>query len=281
MSPVHDQSYRRYQGARTPTGRAWTVILRTGLRSLLGRKVFVALLILAWIPFIARTIQIYFVASYPQAQQIVAVNMRMFQSFIEFQGLFAFFITIYAGAGLIATDRRAKALQVYLSKPLLRMEYVGGKLGILATYLIAVTLVPGLLLILMQIALSGSLDFVRSNPAVIPAVVLGSLIRVIVPSFTMLALSALSTSSRYVAIMYAGVIFFSEALYGVLRLVTGSTRVAWISITGNFDVVTDAIFQGTPRYETPVLVSVLVLVGLVVVSLSILDRHVRGVEVVS
>ena len=151
----------------------------------------------------------------------------------------------------------------------------------LATYLVAVTLVPSLLLILMQIVLSGSLDFVRSNPAVLPAVVLGSLIRVIVPSFTMLALSALSTSSRYVAIMYAGVIFFSEALYGVLRLVTGSTRVAWISITGNFDVVTDAIFQRAPRYETPVFVSVLVLVGLVVVSLSILDRHVRGVEVVS
>jgi ABC-type transport system involved in multi-copper enzyme maturation permease subunit len=281
MSPVHDQSYRRYQGSRAPAGRAWIVILKTGLRALLSRKVFVALLILAWFPFIARTIQIYFVASYPQAQQILAVNMRMFQTFIEIQGLFAFFITIYAGAGLIASDRRAKALQVYLSKPLLRMEYVGGKLGILATYLIAVTLIPGLLLILMQIVLSGSFDFVRSNPAVVPAVVLGSLIRVIVPSFTMLALSALSTSSRYVAIMYAGVIFFSEALYGVLRLVTGSTRVAWISITGNFDVVTDAIFQRAPRYETPVFVSVLVLVGLVVVSLSILDRHVRGVEVVS
>src|SRR5687768_13467393 len=140
MSPVHDQSYRRYQGARAPAGRAWTVILRTGLRSLLSRKVFVALLILAWVPFIVQTVRIYVVASYPQAQQILAVNMRMFQTFIEIQGLFAFFITIYAGAGLIASDRRAKALQVYLSKPLLRMEYVGGKLGILATYLVAVTL---------------------------------------------------------------------------------------------------------------------------------------------
>src|SRR5687767_9025622 len=115
MSPVHDQSYRRYRGVRVPAGRAWTVILRTGLRSLLSRKVFVALLILAWIPFIAATIRIYFVASYPQAQQILAINMGMFQSFIEFQGLFAFFVTIYAGAGLIASDRRAKALQVYLS----------------------------------------------------------------------------------------------------------------------------------------------------------------------
>jgi ABC-2 type transport system permease protein len=281
MSPVHDQSYRRYRGSRTAAGRAWTVILTTGLRTLLGRKVFIALLVIAWIPFVVRSVQVYVVASYPQAQQLLAVNMRMFQSFIEFQGLFAFFITIYAGSGLIASDRRARALQVYLSKPLRRMEYVGGKLGILATYLAGVTLLPGLLLIVMQIVLSGSFDFFTSNPALVPAVVLGSLVRVIVASFTMLALSALSTSSRYVAIMYAGIVFFSEALYGVLRLVTGSTRVAWVSITGNFDVVTDAIFQQTPRYDTPVLVSVLVLAGLVVVSLSILDRHVRGVEVVS
>jgi ABC-2 type transport system permease protein len=281
MSPVHDQSYRRYQGSRAPVGKAWLVILRSGLRALLGRKVFIGLLILAWVPFVVRSVQVYIVASYPQAQQFLAINMRLFQSFIEFQGLFAFFITLYAGSGLIASDRRARALQVYLSKPLMRMEYIGGKLGILMVYLLGVTLLPSLLLVVMQIVLSGSLDFFTSNPTLLPAVVLGSLVRVIVPAFAMLALSAISTSSRYVAVMYAGIIFFSEALYGVLTLITGSTRVAWVSITRNFDVVTDAIFQQTPRYDTPVIVSVLVLAALVAVSVSVLDRQVRGVEVVS
>jgi hypothetical protein len=255
--------------------------MQHGLRALLGRRVFVALLVIAWIPFVARSLQIYAVTTYPATAQVLALNMRLFQDFVALQGFFAFFVTVYAGAGLIATDRRARALQIYLSKPLVRMEYVAGKFGILAIYLASVTLLPSLLLILMQVALSGSLEFVRANPALVPAVVLASLIRVIVPAVTMLALSALSTSSRYVAVMYAGVIFFSEALYGVLRVVTGSTRVAWISITGNFDVVTDAIFQQTPRYDAPVAVSALVLIGLVVVSLSVLDRRVRGVEVVS
>jgi hypothetical protein len=41
------------------------------------------------------------------------------------------------------------------------------------------------------------------------------------------------------------------------------------------------IFRVPPRYETPVLVSFIVLLGLVVVSLSILERRVRGVEVVA
>jgi ABC-type transport system involved in multi-copper enzyme maturation permease subunit len=281
MSPVHDQTYRRYAGARQPAGRAWLVIMRQGIRTMLARKVFVALLVLSWLPFLVRTVQIYVVASYPQAQQILPIEARTFQSFVEFLGLFAFFVTVYVGAGLIAGDRRANALQLYLSKPLLRTEYMAGKLGVLFVFLLLVTLVPAVLLLVMQVVFSGSLRFLHDNTFVVPAVVLASLLRVIVASVTMLALSSMSRSSRYVAVLYAGVIFFSEALYGVLVFVTGSTRVAWISVTGNLDVVTDAIFKQPPRYETPVAVSLLVLAGLIVLSISVLERQVRGVEVVA
>jgi ABC-type transport system involved in multi-copper enzyme maturation permease subunit len=281
MSPVHDQSYRRYQGTREPHGRGWLVIAGAGLRAVLAKRVFLGLLLLAWLPFVVRTVQIYAVTMYPQTSEVLPVNVRMFQSFVEGQGLFAFFVTIYAGAGLIANDRRANALQVYLSKPILRIEYIAGKLAILATFLIAVTLAPAVLLVGMQLILSGNIDLLREHPSIIPAVVLASLVRVIVPSATMLALSAISRSARYVAVMYTGVIFFAEAMYGVLSFVTGSTRVAWISITGNFDVVTDAIFRQAPRYDTPVAVSFIVLIGLVAVSISVLERSVRGVEIVS
>ncbi len=281
MSPVHDQSYRRYQGKREPHGRGWLVIAGAGMRTVLAKKVFLGLLLLAWLPFLVRTVQIYAVTMYPQAGEVLPVNARMFQTFVEGQGLFAFFVTIYVGAGLIANDRRANALQVYLSKPILRIEYIAGKLAILATFLLAVTLLPAVLLVIMQVVLSGSLNLLREHPTLIPAVILASLVRVIVASVTMLALSSISRSARYVAVMYAGVIFFAEAMYGVLAFVTGSTRVAWVSITGNFDVVTDAIFREAPRYDTPAAVSFIVLIGLVAVSVSVLERSVRGVEIVS
>ena len=281
MSPLHDPSYRRYQGGRLPVGRAWGVILRHGLRTLLTRKVFLGLLLLAWVPFLVRSVQIYAVVTYPQAGQVLPVSPQMFRNFVDFQGLFAFFVTVYVGAGLIATDRRANALQVYLSKPMLRVEYIAGKLGILMVYLAAVTVVPALFLLVMQVVLTGNLDLHRANPGLVPAVVLASLLRVIVPAMAMLALSSLSNSSRYVAVMYAGLLFVSEALYGVMVFVTGSTRVAWVSFSRNMDVVTDAVFRVEPRYDTPVLVSLLVLLGLVVVAASVLERRVRGVEVVS
>jgi ABC-type transport system involved in multi-copper enzyme maturation permease subunit len=281
VSPVHDQSYRHYGGARQPLGHAWLVIVRHGLRALVRRRALVALVVLAWVPFLVRTVQIYVVAAYPQAQAVLPVTPRTFQRFVELQSVFAFFVTIYAGSGLIANDRRANALQVYLSKPLLRAEYIIGKLAILLVVLLATTIVPALLLVAVQALVSGSVDFLRQHSFIVPAVTLASLMRVLVAALTMLALSSMSKSARYVAVMYTGAIFFTQAMYAVLTAVTGSTRVAWISITANLDVVSDAVFRQPPRYDTPVLVSVLVLAGLVVLSISVLDRQVRGVEVVS
>lgn len=279
--PIHDQTYRRYEGTRQELGRGWLVILRHGLRTMIARRAFVALLVVAWVPFLVRAVQMYFVTNFPQAASVVPVDARMFHSFVDQQAVFVFFVTIYAGAGLIANDRRANALQIYLSKPLMRIEYIGGKLAVLVVYLLGVTLLPGLLLLLLQILFSGSFEFIRQNLFLIPAITLGSLVRVLISSCTMLALSALSKSSRFVAILYAGAIFFTDAVFGVLRIIIGSSRVAWVSITANINQVTDAIFRDQPRHDTPVLVSVLVLAGLIAISISVLERRVRGVEVVS
>ena len=281
MSPIHDQSYRHYAGARRPLGRAWTVIAMAGMRSALRRRWLVAVLLFAWIVFIVRTVHIYVVTMYPAMNSALPVDARTFQQFVEWQSFFGFFVTIFVGSGLIANDRRANALQIYLSKPLLRMEYIGGKLAVLAGFLLFVTLVPGLLLIVMQVLFAGNLDFLRANPYVIPAVILSCLMQVTVSSFTMLALSSLSKSTRYVAILYTGVIFFTNVMYGVLLVVTGSSRVAWISVGANLENVSDALFRQPHRYDAPVLVSLMVLLGLLAVSISVLERRVRGVEIVS
>ncbi len=281
MSPIHDQSYRRYRGTRLPVGRGWSVITSEGIRQMLAKRPFLALLIVAWIPFIVRCVQVYIGANYPQAGALVAVDPKMFRDFLDQQGVFVFFMAIYVGAGLIANDRRANALQIYLSKPLLRMEYIGGKLLVLVSFLLLVTLVPAVLLLLVQVAFSGSTEFMRANLFLVPAIVLSSLISVGVASFTMLALSSLSKSSRFVALLYTGVIFFTGAMFNALRVITGSTRVAWVSITANLEQVVDAIFRQPARYDTPIVISVMVLLALVVVSISVLERRVRGVEVVS
>lgn len=278
--PIHDQSYRRYAGKRDRPGKAWTVIAAAGIRNMIGRKMFLGLLLFAWLPFVVRAVQIYIASNFPQAA-LLAPTAETFREFMDQQGPFVFFVTIYAGAGLIANDRRANALQIYLSKPLMRAEYIAGKLAILAVFLALVTFVPGILLLLLQIAFAGSFEFARRNIFLFPAITLAGLVQVLLASFTMLALSSLSKSARYVAILYAGLLFFTKAMFGALALITGGTRVAWVSFSDNLIQVVDVIFRLKPRYEVPWIVSLLVIIALIVVSASVLERRVRGVEVVT
>jgi ABC-type transport system involved in multi-copper enzyme maturation permease subunit len=278
--PIHDQSYRHYSGSKTPPGRSWTVIAWAGIKNMVRKRTFLGLLIFAWFPFIVRAVQLYISANFAQAA-LFAPTAETFRQFLEQQDFFVFVITVYVGAGLIANDRRANALQIYLSKPLMRSEYIAGKLAVLFVFLTMVTLVPALLLLLLQVMFAGSFAFVQKNLFLFPAITVASILQVLLASFTMLALSSLSNSARYVGILYVGITFFTSAIYGALYAITGSSRVSWISITANLSQIVDVIFRLKPRYLTPWPVSLLVIIGLIVVSTSILERRVRGVEVVT
>lgn len=278
--PIHDQGYRRYTGPRLPRGSAWAIIAANGLRTFVSRRGFQALLLLAWLPFFARAIQIYAAASLPQAA-FLRMTPQTFRQFLSQQDVFVFFITVYVGSGLIANDRRANALQIYLSKPLTRAEYVFGKLAVLMTFLLSVTFVPAILLLFVQAAFAGNLTFLRSNLHLFPAITLYTVIEAVMGGTSMLALSSLSRSSRYVGILYAGLIFFSEALFGVLQAATGQAWWSFISIANDLNQVGDLIFQVRVRSPAPWPLAVLMVVALIVASVVVLDRRVRGVEVVA
>ena len=278
--PIHDQSYRRYGGRRAMPGQAWTVIARAGIMTMIRKRAFLGLLIFAWMPFVVRAVQIYVTANYPQVAMF-APTAETFRQFLEQQDFFVFIVTIYVGAGLIANDRRANALQIYLSKPLLRSEYIAGKAAVLFSFLLFVTLVPALLLLLMQVMFAGSFEFLKKNLFLFPAITVATLLQALVSTFTMLALSSLSKSSRYVGILYAGIIFFTAAIYTSMLAITGSTKLAWLSLGANLAQVVDVIFRIKPRYAVPWSVSLIVVLGLVALAISILERRVRGVEVVT
>ena len=277
--PIHDQGYRRYAGLREAHGRTWLVIARAGVMERLRERKFLGLLLVAWLPFIVRTVQLYVAANYAQASFLNATP-SMFRDYLAQQGVFVFFITLYVGSGLIANDRRANALQIYLSKPLSRVDYVVGKLATLLIFLTAVTWVPGILLLVMQILFAGNLAFLKANLFLFPAITVFAAVTVLTSSFTMLALSSLSKSRRFVAVMYAGLIFFTAAMYQALRGITGTGAWVFISPGDVLDVIGDRIFRSTePENLLPIaLVTVVVLLA---GSVFVLERRVRGVEVVT
>jgi ABC-2 type transport system permease protein len=278
--PIHDQGYRRFAGRRDARGNAWLVIASAAVRTLLANRKFAALLLVAWAPFVYQVGKVYLSTNFPQVA-LLAVTAETFRSFLEYQGIFVFFVTVYAGAGLIANDRRANALQIYLSKPLTRVEYVAGKAATLVVLLLVVTWVPAMLLLLVQILLAGSVQFVRQNLFLFPAITVFALVQVLLATFTMLALSSLSKSSRFVGVMFAGIILFTDAIQGMFWALTRASGASLISPTASLNQVGDIIFRKAPRYDTPWALSLLVIVVLIAVSAWVLERRVRGVEVVA
>jgi ABC-type transport system involved in multi-copper enzyme maturation permease subunit len=240
---------------------------------------FVILLLVAWVPFVGRGVQIY-LASAVQQVSMLAATAQTFRDFLDQQGIFVFLVTIALG-GAIADDRRANALQLYLSKPLMRTEYIVGRLVPAMICLLGVTFVPAMLLLLLQIAFSGSTAFVLQNLFLLPAITLVSLVQALLSACTILALSSLSKSRRFVSVMYAGIIFFTAAMYQVLRGITGSRAWAAISPGDMLDVVADAVFRVRANPPVPVPIAVLVIVVLIAGSIWVLERRVRAVEIVA
>ena len=278
--PIHDQGYRHYSGQRAPHGGAWWVIARTHMLSSVRYRWFIVVLVVAWVPFVVRAVQIYFASTNAQVAQLLATTPDTFREFLSQQRLFVFLVIIMQ-SGLIADDRRTNALQLYLSKPLTRIEYILGKLIPPLAFVLGVTLLPAVVLLILQVVFAGSLTFLSANLFLMPAIVLFSLVQALLSAFAIVALSSLSKSRRFVAVMYAGIVFFTAAVYQVLRLITNSRRWAVISPGEMLDVIANAIFRTRGEPAVPVFIAVLAIAVIIGLSMLILERRIRAVEVVA
>jgi len=87
--------------------------------------------------------------------KFLEIDGRFFEVFMNAQAVFATILAAIAGPGLIAPDLTNNALPLYFSRPLTRGDYILSRLIVLLGMLSLVTLVPGLLLFVMQVGLAG------------------------------------------------------------------------------------------------------------------------------
>jgi ABC-2 type transport system permease protein len=213
------------------------------------------------------------------AAAFLATSAQLFRSFLDQQGLFVFLL-IVAASGAVADDRRANALQVYLSKPLTRIEYIAGKLFAPMAFVLGVTLLPAVLLLIVHVAFSGSLTFVVQNLYLLPAILLYSIVLALLGTFTMVALSSLSKSRRFTALTFTGLFFFTSAMYIALQRITGSRLWALLSPRDMLTVIGDAAFRIPGERALPLWAALLGVTTIIGLSVLVLERRIRGVEVV-
>jgi ABC-2 type transport system permease protein len=190
-------------------------------------------------------------------------------------------ITIFGGAGLIANDLRTGAILVYLSRPLTRRDYVLGKAGVLMLLNLSVTLVPGLLLYLIALALAPD-QFLKWDLAWIgPAIVLQAAVMSLVMSLVGLAVSSLSRSARVAGIGFFAVVAGLEVARGILYAMYRRPETALISFRASLQALATALFGLSERsVSLPWFYPAGLLAVVALGCLLVLRSRVRAVEIV-
>lgn len=276
--PIHDQSYRHWEGTFKSHAFRWWVITREGLRIILRRKMFL-LFILAppAIVFLVHGIIIYVVNIY---EDIFKMNIdgSFFFGFFMRQTFWIVLICVFGGSGLIANDLKNNALQLYLSKPLTRRDYLVGKLATVMILMGFVTVAPGIVLFLENALVSEGTTFLTEKYWMFGSIILYSLFLTLPTGLLILALSSMTKSSRYAAISFAAILtgtpLFSELLRGVLKLKPAIFASYW----SNLYILGRQLFgmSSPDRWYW----ATLILVGIMGICIWIMHRKVKGVEIV-
>lgn len=282
--PVYEQTYRRYE-ARQPlrTVRFWP-ITREALRLLLSRWAFLALIVLAWVPFLGFAIYVWARTQFGQIADGMASALpsggAIFSTYFSFQVRLALLLTTFGGAGLVANDLRTGAILVYLSRPLTRRDYVIGKLCVLLALNLSVTLLPGLLLYGIACALAPA-QFVTIELAWLgPAIALHAVVLSLSLSLPMLAVSALSKSGRVAGLAFFGLLVGLEIVQGIVGVIARWPPAILMSVQACINAVGDALLGSRPQDALHWIWPALALGGLWAASLLVLRARVRAVEIV-
>ncbi|MEZ6194866.1 MAG: ABC transporter permease subunit [Planctomycetota bacterium] len=200
---------------------------------------------------------------------------------VQLQSLFVLPITSVVGSGLIAKDVRSNALEVYLTKPMTRADYVVGKLAVIACFVFLATFAP--VTAVWGIAASLLEGFAGATWDFVPRVLLACGLVSLVNGCVILGLSSLARSGRYATVIWFALCFFSFGTAQTLVAVTGNPVFSLVSYRDGFAQLVSRLMEvdGLPEIliarDVPFVATVLVLAGYVLLSLAIMRRTIEAV----
>jgi ABC-2 type transport system permease protein len=216
---VYERTYKQFSGKLTPEWSRFLIIPRYAYRDVFKSKLFTAFFAICFIPLLVEAILIYLHHNV-SALAILKVNVRelipidasFFQTFVNIQGGFAFFVALLVGPPQVSRDLRNNALPLYLCRPFSRAEYVLGKMSVLLILLSAMTWIPQLLLFLFQAYLEGA-GWLGANLWIASAIVIGSVVWILLLA---LLSQVVSSSVKWRVIASAALlgIFFIPSVFG-------------------------------------------------------------------
>ena len=302
---VYEHTYKQYSGEVTPRWSRFLILPRHSYRSIFQSKLFIAYFVFCLIWPLICSVLIYLhhnaeaLAVLELAvRKLVPIDAEFFQSFVVYQGMAAFGLTLLIGPPLVARDMTNNALPLYLCRPFSRAEYVIGKMSVLLILLSLITWVPGLLLFFFQSYLEGWGWFAQ-NLRIAGAIFVGGWIWILMLALMSLAISSWVKWRMAASAALIGVFFIPSAFAEIintifltrwgniisLRALIGAV---WGGLFGTFVRQTGRIRSFNPRrhlfvdlFEPPLWSAWVMLFAFCAFCLWLLYRKVRAYEVVS
>jgi ABC-2 type transport system permease protein len=262
--PIFDQGYQHWKGTLSGRGWRWLAITKQGLRGQLGGWRVRILLLLAWVPALALVCVVSLWGLFEQGSEGVLALLKpvipptiaadphlyrqaiwtiSYSMFFKFEVFFIMLLVVMVGPNLISRDLRFNALPLYFSRPLTRLDYFLGKLGVVAILVAAVAVVPALAAYVLGVCFSLDFTVIRDTWRLPLASGLYGLLITVSAGMLMLAFSSLSRRSLYVGIAWVGLWLISSTVASVLGGIQRGTLMKEEMARANLD--------WPPRFQPP------------------------------
>lgn len=245
--PIFDQGYQHWAGQLSGHAWRWLAITRHGVRVGLKGKMLRIVLIVSWLPALALAFMLCIWGLLEQHSKFVATFLPFlsflhpeilidprhyrveiwticFNFFLLIELRFAMILILLVGPNLISQDLRFNALPLYLSRPLRRIDYFLGKLGVIAAFLARIIIVPSIIAYVLGLLFSKDITILRDTFPILLSSIAYGLIIALSAGLLILALSSLSRNSRYIALFWVGIWFVSSIASTILQGVEHDQR---------------------------------------------------------
>jgi len=296
--PIHERSYRHWEGKRRGRLSRSLTIARSGVALALKKRGLVALVLLGITPAFIFGVLLYQASKVEEFMGLAShllwgidwsgllgktpttqtIWQMLFSKFLIVQLIPVGIVVAYVGPELISLDLRVRALQIYFSRPLTRADYLLGKLMVIGVFVAMVTLVPGVLLYLVGVVLEKSIHVVAETYTVFLAVLGAYVLITLVAGAVVLACSSLSRRSGYVVVLWVMLIILGEVAHGLVGDAMAQSWSHLLSLRANVAQVLSRLFNVAPEYKFDWAASLFVLGVVFLAAVGVLFTRLQSLE---
>lgn len=282
---VYKRTYKAYDGPLTSPVWRFLVLQRYAFRSVFKSRMLDIAYLGCFVPplFVLCTLYLNQNASVlglvGQKAGFIKVDGVFFLNFLTFQGVLAGLLTAFIGPTLVAPDLVNGALSLYMSRPFSRAEYILGKGSVIAAIAGSITLLPTMLMFVVQSSLVGW-NWMLDNFYLAGATLLTSAILLSVLTLLGLAMSALVRWRIVAGALILAVFAIGKGFAAMIDNVMRTNNGDYIDLQHLLNAVAADLFHTSPAPdEIPVAAAWATLIAACAVLLLILNRKLRVCEV--